>query len=384
VRLIIRVFYRAVILTILLGQLGCEIRQPLVEKRVMPVLSRLKTPQTVYLKQAGFGLVTVQAADPQGKSDIMAVIMQVVPVNETQTVFSDTLLDDGKNGDLIYNDGVFTGKIDAAFLENRSGSFTGSVSAVDLNGNNSTILNFLFEAVDAPGQAIPVISQPVHPDTLNLDEMQDVMFTLRAEDENGAATLDSVWFDLYPFLSTKVAFHGSMHDDGNQGDNLAADSIYTFKDDLTKASLGCGLYLIRFQAVDDKGLKSNSLVSRIYLDIPDGPPVLSQLSAPDTVSRIDAKPFVLSVLARDPLGADDIKRVFFNVTVPSGDGAQGNPFAMFDNGSNGDKVKNDGIYSLTVTLDINNKKGRYRFDFIAEDLAGSFSDTLSHYITVIN
>ena len=95
--------------------------------------------------------VSVKVTDPQGQEDIQLVSIQIMPENNETIVYMDTLFDDGKNGDLIYNDGVYTGIIDGPLLGNSTGNFTCSVYAVDLNGNSSEMGPLSFEAVDDLG-----------------------------------------------------------------------------------------------------------------------------------------------------------------------------------------------------------------------------------------
>jgi hypothetical protein len=136
--------------------------------------------------------------------------------------------------------------------------------------------------------------------------------------------------------------------------------------------------------VDRGGLFSDPLVRWVHVRRANDPPALSELSAPETVSRSSGQPIVLTVRADDPQGITDVRSVFFNTTKPDGQPSSGNPFAMFDDGSSGDAAAGDGIYTVTISITPQNMTGDYRFDFFAEDLAGLLSQALTHYITVVD
>lgn len=113
------------------------------------------------------------------------------------------------------------------------------------------------------------------------------------------------------------------------------------------------------------------------------PPVLSNLQAPDSVALDNTQQFILlQIEARDPNGQNDIRSVYFNSTRPNGTPSSGNPFAMYDDGTNGDLVANDTTYSLMVVLPPTTTPGTYRFDFQAVDRSDSLSVPLTHFIAV--
>jgi len=120
----------------------------------------------------------------------------------------------------------------------------------------------------------------------------------------------------------------------------------------------------------------------VMLTLPNQPPVLSELTAPDSVSRRNSETILLSVRVTDPQGQADIRRVYFNSFKPDGTPGSGNPFSMYDDGTNGDVIPGDGLYSRGIMISVSNALGNYRFDFHAEDRAGSASDALTHVIKV--
>jgi hypothetical protein len=144
-----------------------------------------------------------------------------------------------------------------------------------------------------------------------------------------------------------------------------------------------GKLQVEFSGTGDDGSTSNLV--RIPLSIVrlNQPPVLSNLQAPDSVMLESIEQFLLlEVDAIDPDGQADIRSVVFNSTQPNGTPSTGNPFAMYDDGSNGDVLSDDGTYSLLVILPPTTTPGTYRFDFQAVDRSDSLSIPIVHFITV--
>ena len=109
------------------------------------------------------------------------------------------------------------------------------------------------------------------------------------------------------------------------------------------------------------------------------------MNAPDTIKVADPKSVILlTIVASDPNGFDDIKSVYFTVRRPDGT-SSGNKTQMFDDGdfeADGDLKKGDGTFSILVEITPSNAKGVYRFDFQAVDLGGALSEIISHNIVV--
>jgi hypothetical protein len=131
------------------------------------------------------------------------------------------------------------------------------------------------------------------------------------------------------------------------------------------------------------GASSNAIRTPVTILRLNQPPVLSNLQAPDSVALESIQQFLLlQVEARDPNGQNDIRSVYFNSTRPNGTPSSGNPFAMYDDGTNGDLQANDSTYSLMVVLPPSTTPGTYRFDFQAIDRSDSLSNTITHFVTV--
>jgi len=104
-----------------------------------------------------------------------------------------------------------------------------------------------------------------------------------------------------------------------------------------------GIYNLKYYVNEQTG--SNALVAWGFFKYDNGQaniaPVLSNLVAPDTaVVGVDTTIFI-SMDAHDDNGLNDIDVVFFNSFLPDGTPSSGNPFIMFDDGTNGDLVPGD-------------------------------------------
>lgn len=128
----------------------------------------------------------------------------------------------------------------------------------------------------------------------------------------------------------------------------------------------------------------------------EGPPVITQTSVADSLQLPPSGSFrsaLVRVWIDDPDGINDIDSVYFYSQKPDGSLAnEGSPFVMVDNGkafniSNpweeaGDAVKGDGIYSLTIILNVDAQTGGYQFTFYARDKHGALSAALQDSIKV--
>ena len=377
-----RFFFFAGIVIVFIA--GCKVKYPVTDDAVSPFLSNLTVPRALYLlSDIGYS-VSVRVTDPQGWEDIRTVKVFLFRVGSDIPVLEDTLSDDGAGGDIIPRDGVFFDNLTITFTGGIAGQYLIEVLAEDVSQNLSNILMDTLDVIDSEKNFPPILSDPVVPDTLTVQTLGDVFFSIRAGDPQGMVDIDSVFFQIYPPWKAVPSFQDMLRDNGTAGDVDAGDGIFSYRGNLSDTLKIRGEYLVRFQATDNGGLKSSAVVESFYVMTVNDPPVLSNLAAPDTVSRSAAQPFLLTVQVGDPQGLGDVKSVLFNTTKPDGTPSGGNPFEMFDDGTSGDVQPGDGIYSLTVFITPQNATGIYRFDFSAEDYSLAVSDTLTHFMTVVD
>jgi len=363
--------------------LGCEVKYPPEFESVQPEISWVVFPDTIYLNSDVLYTIKVKVEDPQGIEDISTVEMRVSDMDSAEILYSDTLKDQGSAGDVIPADGEYFSFIPTDFTANE-GIFWLHIGAVDLSGNTADPVQDTLWVLDGEANTPPVITEPRVPDTLDTESIKNAFFAITVHDPQGFTDIDSVYIWFYPPLKPSPVFKATLRDDGREGDVTAGDGVFSFKRDLSSVLGSSGINLVRFQAVDKREAESEPIVCSMVVIIPNAPPVLSHLTAPDTLSRNTSQSSLLSVKVIDPQGPGDIDIVFFNSFLPDGSASQGNPHRMYDNGESGDAIPDDGIYSLGINIDSSVNLGNYRFEFMARDNSKAMSDTLTHIITIVD
>lgn len=370
---------------------GCEVRNPVADGSVFPILSRPSVPAVLRLGDEEGMSVSIRVDDPQGQANIAAVLCRVYreeqlhsPMHEEAPVHEEALLDNGAMADILPSDGVFSGQISGSDLAGAAGLYLLGFQAVDRDGNSSGSILVSFSAVAGVSAGRPVLSGCMAPDTIGPDGRSAVRLHVTVNDPDGQGDVDSVYCDIYPPYATVPAgriplsrVEGGIAADGGPG-------AFFFIGDMTSLLTGSGVHRFRFCARDKAGLESIPVVREVSVILPNDPPVLSGVSAPDTIDRNSEEPILLSIAVTDPQGASDIRRVYFNTTKPNGTPSSGNPFLMLDDGTAGDTVAGDGVYSLQIIISASNTLGNYRFDFYAEDNAGAVGGPVTRVITVID
>ena len=148
-----------------------------------------------------------------------------------------------------------------------------------------------------------------------------------------------------------------------------------------------GNYQIKYYLTDYSGNTStiamNSFSYNNGLNSP--APVISNLICPDTakIGKVNDTLFV-SVFVQDSIGLWDVESVFFNSFIPpNGQASSTNPIPLHDDGTYGDKVAGDGIYSSYIILPpLGVTKGTYRFEFQAKSFNGKLSNKIIHNIVI--
>ena len=214
-----------------------------------------------------------------------------------------------------------------------------------------------------------------------------IMATAQVSDPEGLSDLSEVSVRVFKPDSQIALRSVQIFDDGKPPDAAAGDGVYSGLVSFVISRSDIGDFSVEVAAHDKANLVSNSLIRSVTILRLNRPPVLSELSAPDSlIVGASAVTFKLTVRATDPDGQGDIAKVFFNSFRPEGTPSSGNPFQMYDdgdvNGLSGDITRGDGVYSLTVQLPPNTTKGNYRFEFQAADRSGASSNLIIHTITV--
>lgn len=367
-------------------QFHCSIKNPVHTEKLSPeIASPVLSDSVLYLDGTSPILFSVHVEDPQGLEDIDRVVYEIY--DSVQLVSQNLMRNDGTQGDVLPHDGRFTGKVTSQLVGGRPGRFRIGCVALDRAGHCSDTLYFYFRTICGAPNFPPQILSVGCPDTLTTESRTQVILSALLQDPNGLADVDSVYCDIVLPYEILPAASIQLYDTGMHGDEQSSDGIYTYQGDLSETLIRAGMYRFRFRAKDKHSAESLPVVRFVSLVMPNRPPVLTNLSAPDTVSRNIGRPFTLSIQVEDPEGLGDILRVYFHVTKPNGLPSEGNPFAMYDDGDviqHGDAVAGDGIYSRTIVISPQNDLGVYRFDFYAEDRSGALAGPLTHLMTIVD
>jgi len=361
----------------------------------VPEIVSVTLPGRWNLNAGDSTVVEIKATDPQGASDLQSATFQVFNASSGM-VFSADLFDDGGisgSTDLIAGDGVFRNLFKPSQITEEGGSFLFTFNVSDKMGNQAeavskTVTFALNQAPQILSSSTPAILE---------DGAAPKVIQVIVRDEDSALKDINVYLDLL-FNDISILNEPIMlANDGNiseNGDEFAADSIYSLKIDSSFAAGRQGTYKMVFTAKDEFDDQSTVVQNEIMLE--NSKPLISGLVAEQTISR-PSNPGVfnsslITLDVHDSQSLADIDSVYFISIKPDGTPAQGNPFLMLDNGiafdinnfetARGDKDAGDGRYSITILVNNENDPGVYEFTFFARDKAGNLSQSILHHIEV--
>ncbi|MFQ5751735.1 MAG: choice-of-anchor X domain-containing protein [bacterium] len=361
------------------------------EQTFVPEISNLIAPAVVYNSSFRKHILSVKVEDPQGMDDIQEVHFEITKAGVTSPTAQGHLVDDGSLGDIIPNDGVFTTQIDGSFAQNDSGEFNLQVVAKDRSDHSSNILQASILVLAGEENIPPEIIRVEAPATVALDSSFNFLVTAEVVDAEGLADIQKVVYQFFPPAHPNPTKEDTLNDSGESGDVVAGDGIYsaTLSSDLFKEASD---YFLRLEAQDKSGNVSLAKVVTIRgIFLRPRAPVISNVVAPDTVKihPTQVTEILVTVDVMDPQGLSDLAFVRFRSFLPDGKEASQSPFNLSDDGLNGDVVRGDGTYSLTIFLPSADavppvQRGDFRFVFQAKDKSGLLSNTIEHIMTVID
>ncbi len=215
--------------------------------------------------------------------------------------------------------------------------------------------------VDAPSRLSGTDTIRIY--TYDADE-DEVAVLFSAVDQNGSAVTD--------------AFLRAPLDDGLDGDEAANDRIFTgFFNSALLQALPSNHVTVQLRLEDSRHALSEAYSVTVESCVAGTAPVISNLVAPDTVRLSLVSTFLIMLTASDADGLFDITSV--TRTTPSG-----LVLPLRDDGSNGDAVAGDGIFTETVSVNPPPPTGSYLFRFQARDCAGLTSNELQKTIVIAN
>jgi hypothetical protein len=151
---------------------------------------------------------------------------------------------------------------------------------------------------------------------------------------------------------------------------LVNDTLY----DAVKDTLG------RIWVASSLGVRIFDDNIAFWTSVPAGdPPTIDSIIAPDTLVRPVSGAVICSVkvFASDPQGATDVESAWFKSLKPDGQYADsGSRFFLMNEGN--------GCFSQTYIIDHNALLGTYSWIFFTEDQTGNLSDSVVHYVVVID
>lgn len=213
------------------------------------------------------------------------------------------------------------------------------------------------------------------------DSVITVKIDFTSQSEVDLVTFDIVGSDGKLLNSSPVR----MFDNGKpeNGDDVSGDNKFAEKFSLRQTD-PVGKYTINFY-VEENGNRDKVALANFNYDNGQtnvAPVISNDIIEPDTVVANDTVVILNSVMVLDPNGLNDVEQVYFIVNRPDSSTAL---LDLFDDGdleTNGDSTAGDGIYSRLISVNQNNTKGTYRFDFQARDRGGLLSNTISHFVVI--
>ena len=355
-----------------------------------------KTPES--LNAGKTYLISVFVDNRELAKEVEYISLSIFEEGQTSPARVLELYDDGgavypTDGDIIAFDGYFTNH-----LEWQSDT-----------GEDKDYI-FRFEAIAAEGLSLdpyektivslqnypPTIIEIVTPDSLPSGFEENILLTATVTDSNGLDDVKNVLFRGIPDDTSFPEFEGELYDNGENGDALSGDGIYSLAIDKTFAIARKGEYELIFQATDKS--ESKSVEKNTRISIINKAPQLYNLQSLSEVRRPigdSQTAFLMTISVDDPQTREDINFVRILWQKPDGSFSNNSPFDLFDNGLpfdlqpdkwnngyRGDEVENDGIYSITGIFDSDDELGDYTITFYAEDFAGNESDSITHIITL--
>ena len=190
----------------------------------------------------------------------------------------------------------------------------------------------------------------------------------------------------------------------DSGDVIAQTTLSTLSGDSVSGSISfvppsvyVGDLTYTFTAYNSRGAQGNSLTKLLrFFNSNNHSPVIDSVAVPDSI-QVDPTLYTsidLFAFSHDPDGLNDIKKVYFNSTLPTGVQSKSNPFLMYDDGGaaglnigDDDAVAGDGTYTLRIQLPPLSSNpppvlGVYKFTFYAVDRSNATSVPFSQSIKV--
>ncbi len=200
-------------------------------------------------------IVSIVATDPQGIDDIDSVRGWYSYLGDDLSCEHVLFRDDGLDPDTVAGDSRYSVKFLPSDGEFQFGFYTFSAQAMDKSDNISMQLDTLFWTVDGDK---PILFNPVGPDSLEKGTTDTSFILINAYDPGGLSDIDSVYFQVTRPDQTVNPLHFYLHDDGEFGDAIQGDGVYTLGIQAPIPTSQSGDYTFIFYAFDIQGNLSNN------------------------------------------------------------------------------------------------------------------------------
>ena len=199
-------------------------------------------------------------------------------------------------------------------------------------------------------------------------------------DPQGLSDIETVTYKAFK-AGRADSLTGYLNDNGISGDIIRGDGRFSalLSSSLTDSGLGNFRFII--SASDSESNVAE--IRELLLDFMNYRPRLTLFSKTDSVALGDS--IFIEVAVSDSNGLSDIRKVTYDIfRVSDSTLIRDNTFIMIDDGTTGDKIPGDGIYSVTQPTNPTGATGIFDFLIFAEDFAGIKSDTLKVTVTLTN
>jgi hypothetical protein len=204
----------------------------------------------------------IRVRDPQGLGNIDSVFYTVIKPDGTSNGIPLSSHDDGREGDSIALDGVYTFNLRSPAMSNQTGDYIFRFMAKDKDGHESNTLNKTITAYVWPN---PVISR-ITVDQYDIAR-QHIFVAARVLNIPNQLT-DSVWVEITFQDSARSIGAFLLNDDGAYGDSSAGDTRYSLDVISPDDYFSPGEYQIIFKAIDSDGLQAIPVDAIISVEPP--------------------------------------------------------------------------------------------------------------------
>ena len=365
--------------------LGCGDDNPVKPDDPAPVISEVHVPSTIWSGTETNIVVTATVTDAQGLTDIDSVTLRILRPDSLTLAHVTTLNDSARNGDLIAFDGIYSREITTSFIDDEAGNYTFLFQATDHEGYRSDPFSEIVPALEGTMNISPSISDIVLPEIISIDPTIQYSYNVQVSDPQGISDLAHVIFRIHSHENPTITHRDTLYDDGTSPDAAPQDGIFTgtFTSDFADSVVGT--YPFSFQAFDKTGDSTDYVRHDVrVINEANAPPHIFNLAVPDTFdSGSGANNFLITLEVMDPQGLADVDSVHFTSRKPDSTWANnGLPIPLFDDGTFGDVVPGDGVYSFRAIFDPTAQKGDYVWTFAAVDRSGAKSNIIVHILTI--